>query len=264
MYFHYLLICYREHHLYTIRTTTTLNGTKNVFMMDCTTSLRRRQYLAVLGATGVLTLSGCNNLGADSSSHSTHSNPFPPDDTKTLPDSENVDIDQYIREGQPGSWAPYTRIGQGAYEASPSLVGTRETGAIERLVGYDDVSVTATTFTSISTSFTYGYLESAPNRVPVLKVICVLRSPTPGETLDLRVGTEARGVDTPLMEFGTGTDTEQQWLYDEVYLNEVDEGTAARKPTTLSEGAYRVWGRVSSGEGTVHAASTLIIDWEVV
>lgn len=224
------------------------------------TTLRRRQYLALLGAVGTFTIAGRLTGGE----HFERRTEFLPEGEETLPPYTDKAIDHYIREGQSGAWAPYVRIGQGAYEGSPSLVGTREQGAMERLVGHEDVSVSSTTFTPIATPFTYGYLESAPNRIPVLKVICVLQSATRGETLEVRVGTGTRGVDRPLMEFGTEQDTTQHWLYDEVYLNEVGEGTAAREPHTLSEGTYRVWARVSGGTGTVRAASTLILDWEII
>lgn len=209
----------------------------------------------------MMTMAGCQRLSSDSSSES--SPEFLPDGEGTLP-SIDGEIDHYIREGQTGAWAPYARIQQSAYEASPALVGSREMGTTERLVGYEDVSVDATSFEPIATPFTYGYLESAPNRIPVLKVICVLQSDIPDETLDVRVGTEALGLDNPLMEFGTEADTDPHWQYNEVYLNEVGEGTAARKPHTLSEGAYRVWARVSGGTGTVRAASTLVLDWELI
>lgn len=224
-------------------------------------NLRRRQYLASLGAVGATTVSGCSKLTGSSSPE--HSTEFLPDGEGTLPPTD-WGIDHYIREGQPGTWAPYARIGQGAYEATPSLVGTREMGTTERLVGYEDVTVSSTSFEPIATPFTYGTLESAPNRIPVLKVICVLQSDTPGDTLDVRVGTKTHGVDSPLMQFGTESNTSTHWQYDEIYLNEVGEGTAARKPTTLSEGAYRVWARVSGGTGTVRAASTLVLDWELI
>lgn len=177
---------------------------------------------------------------------------------------EEVSTRMYTREGQPGAYTTYSRLdSMEEFEVTPSVVGTREMGTMTRLVGYEDMMVSSRTFQPVGPPFTYGFLESAPNKIPVLKVMCVLDS-TRGDTLDVRVGTEAVGVDEPLMRFGTGHGTNTNHQYDEVYLNEVGEGTAPRKPRTISDGTVRVWARVSGGSGRIRADSTLYIDWEVI
>lgn len=166
--------------------------------------------------------------------------------------------------GRTGATAPYLSVGEAYNEAALDIVGTRQNAWTRPLVGYQDVAVSATSYTAVTPPQTFAALESPPGKVPVIRYWLSFGSDTAGETMSVRINTVRRQSDgaPPLFDYTTGTGTQVQRVYAERYLNEIQFGTGDKNDMT--EAAFTIEAQVSGGSGTVEGRSMLAMDYEVI
>jgi len=133
-----------------------------------------------------------------------------------------------------------------------------------RLIPTEESGITSTTWTEIGSLY-YGWLESPPSLVPILRGVFDVESGDSGESVSVRVRhqTNDGSVTGWFIGIESDTGTSRQQITDQVYINEDGE------PGTGYQGAmmkFLVEAKVSGGTtgGTVYPSSSLIVEHEVL
>jgi len=133
-----------------------------------------------------------------------------------------------------------------------------------RLITSKETGITSTSWTQIGALY-YGWLESPPNMVPILRGVFDVTSNDSGETVSVRVRHQDNDESNTGWHIGMTSDTgtSRQVITDQVYVNEDGQ------PGTGFQGAMMKWiveVKVSGGStgATVHPSSSLVLEHEVI
>lgn len=184
------------------------------------------------------------------------------------------DIDEARNEyGEKGPLATYQHIGEGSVgtqlQHTQQIVGTRHMACHWPLVAphfrTDNFSYTNDGTKERIQLINYSFLEQPPNMIPVLRAQFDGRTETSGDVFEVGVRHKAHPDGEWLMTFSVD-DKQAVHLYDEVRLNEIEYGSAARGVRTLPDTQIEVYAGMgeTTSAGQIFEASQLMLDWEVV
>ena len=189
-----------------------------------------------------------------------------------VPALAHIDEARERHDGMQGPLAVYQQLGSqslGELRHTQQTVGTRRMACQWPLVGGRGPGNFTYRNDGVNERVNivrYGFVEQPPNMVPILRAMPTISSDTAGETFRVGVRLRSQLSGEWLMTFEAGPDTDTHTLYDEVRLNEVPYGSAARGPNTLENTAIEVHAAIDGTPtaGTIVGGSALALDWEVV
>lgn len=175
-------------------------------------------------------------------------------------------------DGQPGAKAAYQSLGKAAlneqYRNTQQVVGTRHMTAHWAMAASQFQDSNFAYSNSGTTEriqlINYSFLEQPPNMVPVLRAQFSGSSDTSGKDFTVGVRLKSQPSGEWLLTFKNGSTN--RTLYDEVYLHEAPNGSAARGTQTLTDTQIEVHAAIDKNPsaGTIFGSSHLALDWEVV
>lgn len=177
--------------------------------------------------------------------------------------------------GKTGARAAYQHLGEGSQ---------RQLGHVQDTVGARQMvqhwPMVAHQFQASDFSYTfsggaservqlinYGFLDEPPNKVPVLRCVFNGKTETTGDIFEVGVRHKTQPANQWLTTFEAGPDDAGHQLYDEIFLNEVGNGSAARGPDTLTHTQLEVHAGIddtTTSNGTIQGSASLMLDWEVI
>ena len=169
------------------------------------------------------------------------------------------------RDPRPDADIVETETYDGRVANSQFPTGTLIPTTPTRMITSKETGITSTSWTEIGDLY-YGWLESPPNMVPILRGVFAVASDDSGESVSVRVRHQTNDGSTTgwLIGIESSTDTGLgEVITDQAYINEAGE------PGTGFQGKmmkFLVEAKVSGGSngGTVYPSSALMLEHEVL